>query len=205
MNIKQQRKEVSMQKKPVKAKSQPKVKASSQPAKASKPRTRKARTAPDSKAEQPQEQAKKFVKPQVPRRLHVTFRQPTNQVRWGIAHVFSSDNNTIVHITDITGAETISRVTGGMITDKDKDAGTPFPAMLAAKKAAEEAVAKGIQGVHLKVRAPGGTKKRAPGQGAQPAIRTLVRAGLRIGRIEDVTPIPHDGTRKKGGRRGRRV
>ncbi|HEV2231377.1 MAG TPA: 30S ribosomal protein S11, partial [Thermoplasmata archaeon] len=37
------------------------------------------------------------------------------------------------------------------------------------------------------------------------AIRALSRAGIRINRIEDVTPIPHDGTKAKGGRRGRRV
>lgn len=125
--------------------------------------------------------------------------------KWGIAHIYSSENNTIVHITDITGAETISRVSGGMITDRDKDKGTPFPAMKAARRAAEEALDKGIMGVDLKIRGQGGSKKATPGQGAQPAIRALVRAGLKIGRIEDTTPIPHDGCRKKGGRRGRRV
>ncbi len=46
---------------------------------------------------------------------------------------------------------------------------------------------------------------RIPGPGAQAAIRALARAGFRIGRIDDVTPIPHDTTRKPGGRRGRRV
>ncbi|MCL7413462.1 MAG: 30S ribosomal protein S11, partial [ANME-2 cluster archaeon] len=46
---------------------------------------------------------------------------------------------------------------------------------------------------------------RSPGPGAQAAIRAFARAGIRIGRIEDVTPIPHDGTQVKGGRRGRRV
>ncbi len=127
------------------------------------------------------------------------------QKKWGIAHIYSSENNTIVHITDITGSETIARVTGGMMTNRDKDKGMPFPAMKAADKAAQEAISKGIYGVHLKVRAPGGHKKKMPGQGAQPAIRALVRAGLRIGRIQDVTPIPHDTTRKPGGRRGRRV
>ena len=125
--------------------------------------------------------------------------------KWGIAHIYSSQNNTIIHITDITGAETISRVSGGMVTNRDKDKGTPFPAMLAAKRAAADALSKGIVGIHLKVRAPGGHKKGMPGQGVQPAIRTLVRAGLRVGKIEDVTPVPHDSTRKKGGRRGRRV
>jgi len=132
-----------------------------------------------------------------------TFAKPG--IRWGIAHVFSSSNNTIVHITDITGAETISRVSAGMITDKDREGGNPYPAMQAAFKAAEDALAKGITGVHIKVRAPGGIKSKSPGAGAQPAIRALARAGLRIGRIEDTTPIPHDSCRRKGGRRGRRV
>jgi small subunit ribosomal protein S11 len=125
--------------------------------------------------------------------------------KWGVAHVYSSVNNTIIHITDITGAETIARCSGGMVTKRDKDKGSAFPAMLAARKAAGDALAKGIMGVHLRIRAPGGHKKRMPGQGAQPAIRALVRAGLRIGKIEDVTPIPHDTTRKQGGKRGRRV
>ncbi|HLE07373.1 MAG TPA: 30S ribosomal protein S11 [archaeon] len=125
--------------------------------------------------------------------------------RWGIANIFSSGNNTIIHITDITGAETISRFTGGMMTDKDREGGSAYPALQAATKAAELALAKGITGVHVLVRAPGGIKAKTPGQGAQPAIRALVRAGMRLGRIEDVTPLPHDTCRKKGGRRGRRV
>jgi small subunit ribosomal protein S11 len=122
-----------------------------------------------------------------------------------VANIFSSANNTIVHITDISGAETISRVTAGQMTDKDRDGGSPFPAMQAAFKAAENAMAKGVTGVHIRVRAPGGIKARQPGAGAQPAIRALARAGMRIGSIEDITPLPHDTCRKKGGRRGRRV
>ena len=124
---------------------------------------------------------------------------------WGVAHIFSTANNTLIHITDITGGETIARYSGGMMTDKDREEGSPFPAMQAAKKAAEEALAKGIIGVHIKVRGRGGHHSKSPGAGAQPAIRALARAGLRIGIIEDVTPIPHDVTRRKGGRRGRRV
>ena len=123
----------------------------------------------------------------------------------GIGYVFSSSNNTIVHITDITGAETISRFSGGMMTNRDKDKGKPFPSMLAAKKAAEEALTKGINAVHLKIRAQGGNKKKIPGEGAQPAIRALLRSGLRILSIENTTPTPHDACRAKGGRRGRRV
>jgi small subunit ribosomal protein S11 len=93
--------------------------------------------------------------------------------KWGIAHIFASFNNTIITITDLTGAAA--------------------------------AMEKGITGVHVKVRAPGRGKQRSPGPGAQAAIRALARAGMRIGRIEDVTPVPHDSCRPKGGRRGRRV
>ena len=69
--------------------------------------------------------------------------------KWGIAHIYSTANNTIIHITDITGSETISKASGGMMSDKDREHGSPFPAMLAAKKAAEIALEKGLTGVHL--------------------------------------------------------
>lgn len=125
--------------------------------------------------------------------------------KWGIAHIYSSFNNTIIHITDLTGAETVARYSGGMIVKADREESSPYAAMQAATRAAEEAIDKGFVGVHIKVRAPGGNGPKTPGPGAQAAIRALARAGLRIGRIEDATPIPHDGCRKKGGRRGRRV
>jgi len=132
-------------------------------------------------------------------------RRPKEDLRWGVAYIFSSANNTIIHITDVTGSETISRFTGGMMTDKDREGGSPYPALLAASKAAEVALEKGINAVHIKVRAPGGIKSKNPGAGAQPAIRALARAGLMIGRIEDITPLSHGFQKSKGGRRGRRI
>lgn len=126
-------------------------------------------------------------------------------MRWGIAHIFASYNNIIITVTDSTGAETVTKATGGMVVKAAKDQASPNAAMKAAEKVAEAALEKGIEGVHVRVRAQGGNKSHSPGPGAQAAIRALARAGLRIGRIEDVTPIPHDGTKKKGGRRGRRV
>jgi len=132
-------------------------------------------------------------------------RNPKENLKWGIAYIFSSANNTIIHITDITGSETIARMTGGMMTSKDREGGSPYPALLAATKAAEIAREKGINAIHIKVRAPGGIKSKNPGAGAQPAIRALARAGLRIGRIEDVTPLGHGKMKSKGGRRGRRI
>ncbi|MBP6021112.1 MAG: 30S ribosomal protein S11 [Candidatus Methanomethylophilaceae archaeon] len=125
--------------------------------------------------------------------------------KWGIANIYASYNNIMITLTDVTGAETISKVTGGMVVKQAKDQSSPYAAQRAAEKIAEVAAEKEIIGVHVKVRAPGGNKSTSPGPGAQAAIRALARAGLKIGRIEDVTPIPHDGTKKKGGRRGRRV
>lgn len=125
--------------------------------------------------------------------------------RWGIANIYSSFNNTLVHVTDLSGAETISRSAGGQHVKADRLQGSPYAAMQAAAAAARVAKDRGITSLHIRVRAPGGHKARTPGPGAQAAIRMLARAGFRIGRIEDVTPIPHDGTRRPGGRRGRRV
>jgi small subunit ribosomal protein S11 len=125
--------------------------------------------------------------------------------KWGIAHIYASYNNIIITVTDLTGAETITKCTGGMVVKAAKDEGGPYAAMKAAERIADEAREKGIDSMHVKVRAPGGHKSKSPGPGAQAAIRALARAGIKIGRIEDVTPVPHDGTRKKGGRRGRRV
>ncbi|HLE95979.1 MAG TPA: 30S ribosomal protein S11 [Candidatus Thermoplasmatota archaeon] len=125
--------------------------------------------------------------------------------RWGVANIYASYNNIIITVTDLTGAETITKCTGGMVVKAAKDEGSPYAAMKAAERVADAAREKGIEAMHVKVRAPGGHKVKSPGPGAQAAIRALARAGIRIGRIEDVTPLPHDGTRKKGGRRGRRV
>ena len=63
----------------------------------------------------------------------------------------------------------------------------------------------GITALHIKLRATGGNRTKTPGPGAQSALRALARSGLKIGRIEDVTPIPTDSTRRKSGRRGRRL
>lgn len=126
--------------------------------------------------------------------------------KWGIAHIYSSYNDTIITITDITGTETIARSSGGQIVKSHRLESSPTAAMGAAKKVAEIAFDKGIGSLHIKVRAPGGHNGPVtPGQGAQAAIRALARAGFRIGRIEEITPLPHGGCRKKGGKRGRRV
>jgi small subunit ribosomal protein S11 len=134
-----------------------------------------------------------------------TQQQQPQKLRWGIAWIYSSSNNTIITITDLTGAETVARVGGGMVVRADKDKPSPWAAMQAAYKAAQLALARGINAVHIKVRGPGGYGMKVPGPGASAAIRALARSGLVIGRIEDVTPIPHDTIRPPSGRKGRRV
>ncbi|MFW9778754.1 MAG: 30S ribosomal protein S11 [Candidatus Heimdallarchaeota archaeon] len=122
-----------------------------------------------------------------------------------IAHILSSYNNTIITLTDMTGAETIAKSSGGQVVRADRNQSSPYAAMKVGHTIARVAKEKGIQQIVVKVRAPGGSGARNPGPGAQAAIRALARSGLHITRIEEVTPIPHDSTRQRGGRRGRRV
>ena len=128
------------------------------------------------------------------------------KLRWGVAHIYSSYNNTIIHITDITGCETLARASGGMVVKAHRMESSTTAAMNAAKIAAEQAREKGVNALHIKVRAPGGHNGPTnTGPGANAAIRALSRQGFKIGVIEDVTTFPTDTCRKKGGKRGRRV
>jgi small subunit ribosomal protein S11 len=124
---------------------------------------------------------------------------------WGIIHIYSSYNNIVIHATDITGSETIAMASGGMFVESGRLEASPYAATRAANYVMEAVKQKGITGVYIRVRAPGGVLSKTPGPGTQAAIRAIARSGVMIGRIEDVTPLPHDSVRRKGGRRGRRV
>lgn len=129
-----------------------------------------------------------------------------DRIKWGIAHIYASYNNTVIHVTDLTGSETLGRASGGMITKVHRLEGSPTAAMSAAKRAGEQAREHGITALHIKVKAPGGHEgPHNTGPGAQAAIRTFSREGFKIGMIEDVTPTPTDSCRKSHFRRGRRV
>ena len=121
--------------------------------------------------------------------------------RKAIVNIFSSYNNVLMTATDLTGAETIAKCSGGQMVKSGKDSGGQFAATRAAERLADMLKERDF----TQVIAPGGNKSPNTGPGAQAAIRAMTRAGMSITRIEDVTPIPHDGTKKKGGRRGRRV
>lgn len=128
------------------------------------------------------------------------------KLRWAIAHIYSSYNNTIIHITDVSGQETLGRASGGMVVKAHRMESSPTAAMNAAKIVADQVKEKGINALHIKVRAPGGQNGPAnTGPGANAAIRALSRQGFKIGVIEDVTTFPTDTCRRKWGKRGRRV
>ena len=125
--------------------------------------------------------------------------------RWAVAHIFASHNNIIITVTDVTGAETIAKCSGGMVVRAQREESRPHAAMLAANQVADTLKERDIRQVQVRLRGAGGKRGGNPGPGAQAAIRALTRAGIQITRIDDVTPGPHDGGKPKGGRRGRRV
>ncbi|TXG73585.1 hypothetical protein EZV62_002164 [Acer yangbiense] len=214
-----------------------------------------------------------------PKEENVTLGPATREGEhvFGVAHIFASFNDTFLHVTDLSGRETMVRITGmdlcynrlflflsliaiipsasgilwlherlivagvmgrennslfldssnagGMKVKADRDESSPYAAMLAAQDVSQRCKVVviislystfsdcsfnkkqelGITALHIKLRATGGNKTKTPGPGAQSALRALARSGMKIGRIEDVTPIPTDSTRRKGGRRGRRL
>jgi len=169
--------------------------------------------APVEKKEVPKEVASKAPAP-VPAEAKLAEVKPAEvkpeeirrrKTRLAVVHVYSSKNDTIITATDMSGAETLAWASGGMMVKSHREEGRPYAAMQAAIKVMGNLKEKGITHVHVRIRAPGGVGMKTPGQGAQAVVRTIARTGLRIGRIEDVTPQPTDSMKRKGGRRGRRV
>lgn len=80
----------------------------------------------------------------------------TGELVFGVARVFASFNDTFVHVTDLSGRETICRVTGGMKVKADRDESSPYAAMLAAQDVAVRCKELGINALHIKIRATGG-------------------------------------------------
>src|SRR6478752_5662035 len=119
-------------------------------------------------------------------------KRERKNVAFGIAHIKSSFNNTIVNITDTEG-NTIAWASAGNVGFKGSRKSTPFAAQLAAEKAARAAQEHGLQKVDVYV--------KGPGSGRETAIRSLAAAGLEVAGISDVTPVPHNGCRPRKRRR----
>jgi small subunit ribosomal protein S11 len=110
----------------------------------------------------------------------------------GVAHVQATFNNTIVSITDQSGA-VVAWASAGKVGFKGSKKSTPFAAQLAAESCARDAANQGMRKVEVWV--------KGPGAGREAAIRSLQAAGLEITAIKDVTPIPHNGCRPPKRRR----
>ncbi len=110
----------------------------------------------------------------------------------GIAHVYSTFNNTIVTITDRQG-NTLSWATAGSCGFKGSRKSTPFAAQVAAERAGQAALEYGLKALEVFV--------SGPGPGRESAVRSLNSVGFRISNIEDITPIPHNGCRPPKKRR----
>ena len=122
----------------------------------------------------------------------VSRRREKKNVPHGHAHIKSTFNNTIISITDPTGA-VISWASAGQVGFKGSRKSTPYAAQMAAEAAARRAMEHGMRKVDVFV--------KGPGSGRETAIRSLTAAGLEVGAISDVTPSPHNGVRPPKRRR----
>ncbi len=119
-------------------------------------------------------------------------RREKKNIERGAAHIQSTFNNTIVTITDTTGAA-ISWASAGELGFRGSRKSTPFAAQSAAETAAKAAMEHGLKTVEVYV--------KGPGAGREAAIRALQATGLEVSMIKDVTPIPHNGCRPPKRRR----
>ena len=119
-------------------------------------------------------------------------RKERKNVAYGVAHIKSSFNNTIITFTDQSGA-TLSWASSGNVGYKGSRKSTPFAAQLAAEAAARRAMEHGVRKVDVLV--------KGPGSGRETAIRSIQNVGIEVVGIKDVTPIPHNGCRPPKRRR----
>ena len=119
-------------------------------------------------------------------------KKEKKNVPFGIAHIHATFNNTIITITDPTGA-VLAWSSSGCQNFKGSRKGTPFAAQLAGAAVAQSAREHGVRQVEVRV--------KGPGSGRESSIRALQHGGLEIKAIKDVTPIPHNGCRPPKRRR----
>ena len=119
-------------------------------------------------------------------------RKVIKNIEAGVAHIRSTFNNTIVTISDTTGA-VLSWASAGGMGFRGSRKSTPFAAQMAAETAAKAAMEHGLKRIEVFV--------KGPGAGREAAIRALQAAGLEVESIKDVTPIPHNGCRPPKRRR----
>jgi small subunit ribosomal protein S11 len=110
----------------------------------------------------------------------------------GVAHIFSTFNNTSVTITDLSG-NVIGWSSAGKVGFKGSRKSTAYAAQMAAQDACRQAMGHGLKEVEVRV--------KGPGAGRESAVRALQAIGLEVTVIRDVTPVPHNGCRPPKQRR----
>ena len=154
------------------------------------------------KIEEPKEETKKEISDEkVDEKKEDTKKISGDKEVEAILNVYTSFNNTIAHVTDMSG-KTLAKVTGGMVTKQDRLKANPTIAMLIAKRISESMKEIGVKSLYIRIRAK--TRNPAPGPGANAIVKSLSREGFKILNILDTTRFPRGGPKKKGGRRGRR-
>ena len=110
----------------------------------------------------------------------------------GRAYIQASFNNVIVTLTNSKG-EVVSWGSAGKAGFKGSKKNTPYAAQIAAKTAAQDALDAGMRSVEVFV--------KGPGAGREAAIREIDATGIKVTKIVDVTPLPHNGCRTPKKRR----
>jgi small subunit ribosomal protein S11 len=118
-----------------------------------------------------------------------------------VLNIYTSFNNTIAHVTDMSG-RTIAKVSGGQVTKHGRLKANPTIAIFIAKRLAEILNEQGIKSLYIRIRVKTGNP--ALGPGAHAIVKSLTREGFKILNILDTTRFPRGGPKVKGGRRGRR-
>ena len=121
-----------------------------------------------------------------------TKKKVKRTVSDGVAHIHATFNNTIVTICDRQG-NALSWATAGGSGFRGSRKSTPFAAQVAAERAGQVAQEMGMKNIEVMV--------KGPGPGRDSAVRALNAIGFKISRIDDVTPIPHNGCRPPKKRR----
>ena len=148
------------------------------------------------------EELEKMSKEDEEKNLEKEEKKKDKKKAEAVVNIYTSFNNTLVHVTDMSG-KTLAKVTGGMVTKHGRLKANPTIAMFIAKRIAEQLKELGVGSLYFRIRAK--TRNPAPGPGANAIIKSLSREGFKILNILDTTRIPRGGPKKKGGRRGRRV
>ena len=119
-------------------------------------------------------------------------KKSKKRITEGVVNIYTSFNNTIITVADTQG-NTISWATAGGSGFRGARKSTPYAAQVACEKAIKTAQDMGLERAEVKV--------KGPGPGRDSSMRVINAMGVKISKISDVTPLPHNGCRPPKKRR----